>query len=212
MESLSFLIIFWYGVLHAFGPDHLSVIANFSLAKSKKKTFLITVFFALGHGLMLFIFAKILQSIDIPQSVTNYGDLISAAVIIGMGIYLLYMVVTEQIQVREHFHDNKKHTHIYFGKEHEHDKKINTSVFVMGGLMGIGGVRGMLVTLSAVQNAQVTLLMVLMFSLGVMLVFVSFGVLMSYLNRYLSTNIRHMRGAFAIAGISSIIIGTSVLF
>ena len=212
MESLSLLLIFWYGILHAFGPDHLSAIADFSLAKSKKKTLLITISFALGHGLMLFLFAKILQSIHIPQSITNYGDVISAVVIVMMGMYLLFMVFTRQIQLREHLHNNKKHTHIYFGKEHEHDKKMNSSAFALGALMGIGGVRGMLITLSAVQNAEVNLLMVLFFSFGVMLVFVSFGVLISFINQHLLTSTRQVRGAFTIAGSTSVLVGTSMLF
>jgi len=212
MESLSLLLIFWYGILHAFGPDHLSAIADFSLAKSKKKTLLITVSFALGHGLMLFIFATILQSINIPESITNYGDIISAVVIIMMGLYLLYMVFTKQIQLREHIHNHQKHTHIYFGKAHEHDKKMNTSAFTLGALMGIGGVRGMLVTLSAVHNAEVNLLMVVFFSLGVMLIFVSFGVLIGTINHYLLTSTRNLRGAFAIAGSTSVLVGVSILY
>jgi nickel/cobalt transporter (NicO) family protein len=212
MESFSLALVFWYGVLHAFGPDHLSAIANFSLAKSKKKTLLITTSFALGHGLMLFLFAKILQSVNIPQSITNYGDIISAMVIIMMGLYLLYMVFTTRIQLREHFHNNQKHTHIYFGKEHEHDKEMTTSAFTLGALMGIGGVRGMLITLSAVQNTEVNLLMVVFFSLGVMLVFISFGVLIGSINHYILTNTRNARGAFAVVGSTSVIIGTSMLF
>jgi len=212
MESLSLLLIFWYGTLHAFGPDHLSAIADFSLAKSKKKTLLITTSFALGHGLMLFLFAKILQSVNISESITNYGDIISSFVIIMMGLYLLYMVFTKQIQLREHIHNHQRHTHIYFGKKHEHNKKMNTSAFALGALMGIGGVRGMLITFSAVQNAEVNLLMVLFFSLGVMLVFVSFGVLIGSINQYLLKSTRNVRGAFAIAGSASVLVGTSILF
>lgn len=212
MESLSLLLIFWYGILHAFGPDHLSAIADFSLAKSKKKTFLITTSFALGHGLMLFLFAKILQNANIPQSITDYGDTISSIVIIMMGLYLLYMVFTKQIQLREHIHDNQIHTHIYFGKEHEHDKKMNGSAFALGALMGIGGVRGMLITLSAVQSAEVSLLMVLFFSLGVMLIFVSFGVLIGSINHHLLTSTLQVRRAFAIAGSTSVLVGAGMLF
>lgn len=213
MESFSLLLIFWYGILHAFGPDHLSAIANFSLAKCKKKTLLVTSAFAIGHGLMLFVFAKVLQSFNIPAYITDYGDIISAAVIIVMGLYLLYMVTTSQIQLREHIHSNNtRHTHIYFGKEHDHDVNVNRSAFTLGALMGIGGVRGMLITLSAVNNAEVTLLMVLCFSLGVMLVFVCFGVFILSINHYLLTSTRNVRGAFAIAGSASVLIGTSMLF
>jgi len=212
MESFSLLLIFWYGVLHAFGPDHLSVIANFSLGKSKRKTFAITALFALGHGLMLFVFAKILQTVNIPENITNFADLISASVIILMGVYLLYMVFSKKIQLHQHYHNEVKHTHIYFGNEHEHDTQTSSSAFTLGALMGIGGVRGMLITLSAVQHSEVNLLMVLAFSLGVVLVFMCFGLLISTLNRYLLTNTRNVRGAFAIAGSASILIGTSILF
>lgn len=212
MESFSLLLIFWYGILHAFGPDHLSAIADFSLAKSKKKTLLITVSFALGHGLMLFLFARILQSVSIDESITNFADLISAAVIILMGLYLIYMVITKQIQLREHEHHGKTHTHIYFGKAHEHDKKMQSSAFTLGALMGIGGVRGMLVTLSAVHNQEVNLMMVLFFSLGVMLVFVSFGVIVSSVNQRFLRTTQQVRGAFALAGSTSVLVGASILF
>ena len=59
MESLGLLLIFWYGILHAFGADHLTAIADFSIGKNKRKTMLITTMFAIGHGISLFIFAKL---------------------------------------------------------------------------------------------------------------------------------------------------------
>lgn len=212
MQTFSLLLIFWYGILHAFGPDHLTAIADFSLAKSKKKILLITISFALGHGLMLFAFAKILQDINIPESITSYGDTISALVIILMGVYLLYLVFTQQIQLREHFHNQQRHIHIFFGKMHHHQEKMNPSAFTLGALMGIGGVRGMLVTLSAVQNAEVNLWMVVCFSLGVMVVFVSFGVLIGSINHYFMTNTRNVKSVFALAGFTSVFVGLSILF
>ena len=113
------IIIFWYGVLHAFGPDHLTVIADFSIGKSRKKTGLITMLFAVGHGLMLFVFAKLLTAYDIPEDITAYGDLVSAAVIIFMGLYLLGMVMADRIQFHRHMHEGTEHIHIWFGKSHD---------------------------------------------------------------------------------------------
>ena len=101
MENLGLLLIFWYGVLHAFGPDHLTAIADFSIGKSKKKTMTITSLFAIGHGLTLFIFAKILDTYHISESILGYGDLISASVILAMGVYLLYMVYNDRIQLKK---------------------------------------------------------------------------------------------------------------
>lgn len=210
--ELSLLVIFWYGILHAFGPDHLTAIADFSIGKNKKKTLLITLLFAVGHGLSLFIFAKILQHLDISDEILAYGDIISATVIIAMGIYLLFMVATERIQLRTHMHNGEAHTHIWFGKKHDHeDAVVESSSFTMGLLMGAGGVRGMLITLGAVGTGNVNLSMVAAFTAGVMLIFVSFGLVILYVNQNFLGSLKNVRRAFTIAGIISLIVGTNIL-
>jgi ABC-type nickel/cobalt efflux system permease component RcnA len=213
MEHLGLLLIFWYGILHAFGPDHLTAIADFSIGKEKGKTLLITTLFAIGHGLSLFVFAKILQSVEISDVILGYGDMLSASVILAMGFYLLYMVFTDKIHLSKHIHDdNKEHIHIYFGKEHSHDDKIaTTSAFTMGLLMGIGGVRGMLVTLGVLQGQVVDFTLVFAFTLGVMVIFVGFGVFILYINQNLLTSKQNVRRVFATAGVISLVVGSSFL-
>jgi len=205
------LLIFWYGILHAFGPDHLTAIADFSIGKNKQKTLLITALFALGHGLSLFIFAKILQHTELSQEILAYGDIISAIVIISMGIYLLFMVYSHRIQLRKHTHGEKEHIHIWFGKSHEHNGIENSSSFSLGLLMGAGGVRGMLITLGAIQSGVVNFTMVGLFTLGVMLVFLAFGLLILYVNQNFLGNLQNVRRAFAIAGLVSLLVGTNIL-
>lgn len=212
MEYFSLLLIFWYGVLHAFGPDHLSAIADFSIGKNKQKTITITLLFAFGHGLSLLVFAKILEYIDLSQNLLSYADLISASVILFMGVYLLFLVFTNRININKHIHNKKEHLHIYFGKEHNHSKKDITSALSIGILMGIGGVRGMLVTLSLVQNSQVNLIMVLFFTLGVMLIFVCFGAIILYINENLLHSKKNVRRVFFSAGIISLFVGSNILF
>jgi len=211
--ELSLLVIFWYGILHAFGPDHLTAIADFSIGKDKRKTLLITTLFAVGHGVSLFLFAKLLQTISISHEILAYGDIISATVIIAMGVYLLFMVATYRIQLRRHMHDNKEHIHIWFGKSHEHDDDTvaKTSSLTLGLLMGAGGVRGMLVTLGAVQGGTVDFTMVVAFTLGVMLVFGAFGFMMLYVNQNFLGNLTNVRRAFATAGVVSLVVGTNIL-
>lgn len=211
MEHLGLVLIFWYGVLHAFGPDHLSAIADFSIGKNKKKTMLITVFFAIGHGLTLFIFAKLLESYHISDTILGYGDTISSLVILSMGFYLLYMVFSDKIQLSKHFHDGKEHVHIWFGKEHEHTNKDTVSAFTIGALMGIGGVRGMLVTLGLMQGQSVDLVMVMAFALGVMVIFVGFGVVILYINKNLLNSKQNLRRVFATAGIISVVVGSNMI-
>ena len=205
------MLIFWYGILHAFGPDHLTAIADFSIGKNKRKTLLITSFFAIGHGLSLFIFVKILQYTEISDEILAYGDVISAMVIMGMGIYLLFMVVTQRIQLSKHTHEGKEHIHIWFGKSHEHNNAVNGSSFSLGLLMGAGGVRGMLITLGVVQGGVVDLSMVALFTLGVMLVFMIFGMLMYYINKNFLGNIQNVRRAFTTAGLLSVVAGANIL-
>lgn len=209
--ELSLVIIFWYGILHAFGPDHLTVIADFSIGKNQKKTLLITSLFAVGHGLTLFIFAKVLESVHVSDELLAYGDLISALVIIGMGIYLLFMVMTQRIQLRKHIHQNEEHVHIWFGKSHEHSKVDERSSFALGLLMGIGGVRGMLITLGVVAGGTVDLMMVGAFTMGVMLIFIAFGMLILYINQNFLRNLTNVRRAFATAGVISLVVGTNIL-
>lgn len=209
--ELSLLIIFWYGILHAFGPDHLTAIADFSIGKERRKTLLITMLFAIGHGLSLFVFAKILESVNISEDILAYGDIVSATVIMGMGVYLLFMVATNRIHLHTHNHDNREHIHIWFGKKHNHNQVDTSSSFTMGLLMGIGGVRGMLITLGAVQGGAVDFAMVGAFTLGVILIFVSFGLLILYINQNFLNNLQNVRRTFAIAGIISLIVGMNIL-
>ncbi|NPA59872.1 MAG: hypothetical protein GXO30_05345 [Epsilonproteobacteria bacterium] len=213
MHEFGLMIIFWYGILHAFGPDHLTAIADFSIGKDKRKTMIITILFAIGHGLSLFVFAKVLEVFNIREELLGYGDIISSSVIIAMGIYLLYMVFSDKIHLKKHLHDDgKEHIHIYFGKEHTHNETVDrTSTFTMGLLMGAGGVRGMLVTLGAIEAGSIDYSLVLTFTLGVMLVFVSFGVVLMYINDNLLNSKQNVRRVFATAGIISLVVGINMI-
>jgi len=213
MDNFGLLLIFWYGILHAFGPDHLTAIADFSIGKDKKKTMIITILFAIGHGISLFLFAKILEVFNIREELLGYGDIISSSVIIAMGVYLLYMVFADKIHLQKHIHeDGKEHIHIYFGKEHNHNETVDrTSTFTMGLLMGAGGVRGMLVTLGAIEAGSVDYTLVMAFTAGVMLIFVSFGVVLVYINNNFLNSKQNIRRVFATAGIISLVVGTNMI-
>ena len=209
--ELSLFLIFWYGILHAFAPDHLTVIADFSIGKNQRKTLMITSLFALGHGLTLFVFAKLLETMTLSSKLLAYGDTISALVIIAIGVYLLFMVVTHQIQLHKHIHHNQEHIHIWFGKSHKHTTRDTTSSFTLGLLMGIGGVRGMLITLGVVQGGMVDFTMVGAFTLGVMLIFSLFGLLILYINNNFLGNLKNVRRIFTTAGVVSLMVGTNIL-
>lgn len=208
--ALGLIVIFWYGILHAFGPDHLTAIADFSIGKEAKKTFLTVAAFAVGHGIMLFSFAKILQNTPISQEILAYGDMIASGVIISIGVYLLVMVYTNKIHLSSHTHGHKQHVHIWFGDEHKHEPS-TASAFSVGVLMGIGGVRGMLITLGILHGQVVDFSMVLAFIVGVMVVFFSFGLVILWINKDILTTIKNVRRVFAGMGIISILVGGNML-
>ncbi len=209
--EISLLIIFWYGLLHAFGPDHLSAIADFSIGKSKRKTLLITLSFAIGHGLMLFIFAKILESQAISPEILSYADFIASIIIIAMGLYMLLMVYLDRVHLKKHIHNDKEHIHIWFGKEHSHNENSSLSAFSIGTLMGIGGVRGMLITLSLVNSHTIDFMMVLAFVMGAMVVFVGFGMIMLFINKRLLYSKQNVRRVVSVAGGVSLIVGLNMI-
>lgn len=210
--EVGLLIIFWYGVLHAFGPDHLTAIANFSIGKQPKQAMFITLFFALGHGVMLFVFSKVLQYYVVPESITAYGDSVAASVIISIGAYLLYMVYADKIHLRRHEHEGREHIHIYFSHKHEHHSGRNTvSAYTIGMLMGVGGVRSMLVTLGMLEAGRVDLSIVLVFVAGVSLSFAIFGVIVSFINKNMLMSQKQVRRMFTGLAIVSLFVGTNTL-
>lgn len=154
-----------------------------------------------------------MESTSISEDILAYGDIISATVIIAMGLYLLFMVASSRIQLRKHMHENKEHIHIWFGKSHEHDNDAvaKSSSLSLGLLMGAGGVRGMLITLGAVEGGMVDFTMVTAFTLGVMLVFGAFGMVMLYVNENFLGNLTNVRRAFSVAGVISLVVGTNIL-
>ncbi|QBZ82457.1 urease accessory protein UreH [Hydrogenovibrio crunogenus] len=210
MIEYGLFLIFWYGLMHAFAPDHMTAIVNFSIGKQKAKVMMITLGFALGHGVSLYLFSLLLSDLEIPEQVLAYGDVLASLVLILMGMYLLYLVAANQIHIRKHEHHGIEHAHIWFGHEHHHqnaNRKWLSGSAMMGVLMGIGGVRGMLVTLSAVSNDQVSGLMILSFTLGVTLVFAVFGLTIAVFNQKFLQSKKPLRRAVFGAGLISCLVG-----
>jgi len=202
--EFSLLIILYYGILHALGPDHLSAIALFSIGKNKRDTLLLSLLFALGHGFMLYLLALFVEQIA-SDHLLQYGDVISSFVIVMMGTYLVYLALTNKIRVDNHKHDSHTHTHIYYQDAHLHDKSMLLS---LGLLMGVGGIRGMLVTLSVISHQSVGIEMIFAFIVGVSIVFLLFGYLIYLINENLIRSANALRYGILSVGILSIGIGT----
>ncbi len=65
----------------------------------------------------------------------------------------------------------------------------------------------MLITLGAIEAGAVDYKLVFAFTLGVMVVFLSFGVVISYINENLLNSKESVRRVFANSGIISLVVG-----
>lgn len=206
---MELMLFFWYGLLHAFSPDHLSAIADFSIGKNRKKTLLITFLFAVGHGLMLFVFAKVLQYQVIGYGQLKYADTLAALIIALMGAYMIMMVLLNRVHLKRHIHDNSEHIHIWFGKEHKHNQKSNLSAISVGALMGIGGARGVVLVLGI--SSSVSLDIIGAFVAGVTVVFLALGFFISMFNSSFLKSKKNLRAAILGVGGTSMLVGLNML-
>ncbi len=205
--EFSLLIIFYYGILHALGPDHLSAIALFSIGKKKKQALFLSLLFAIGHGVTLYFLALFIRYFA-SDNLLQYGDIISSVVILVMGAYLLYLALSNKLHINYHHHDqneeNQDHVHIYYENEHLHDKGMLVS---LGLLMGVGGLRGMLITLTVIAHQAIGVEMIIAFILGVSFVFILFGYLIYLINSRFIVSNNILRYAVTSVGLLSITIG-----
>lgn len=219
MIEVGLLVVFLYGMLHAFGPDHLTAIADFSIGRNRSRVFKVALGFAIGHGVSLYLFALLLQQFDLSQELLVWGDIAGVSLLIVMGAYLLYLVIADRIHLSVHTHNNHDHIHVWYGKSYEHEhvrsNQNNPRGWLMastiGVLMGIGGARGMLVSLSALSQDAVTPMMVLSFTLGVAIIFLIFGFALMLLNQQLLKSKSMLRTGYAIMGSTSIGVGSILL-
>lgn len=184
-------IVLMYGIIHAFGPDHLSAIALTSVGKSKKEVLIISSFFALSHGIVLFLLAKFLYLIA-GSFILQYADMITWTILFILGLNLIYIGLQDNINLFEYENNIKK-------------TKSRITIIVLGVLMGLGGLRGILVTLGAVSTTTLGFDMIIAFVFGTSIVFIGFGYLMFILNSSTKHNLRFFRKCLLAIGVISIV-------
>jgi len=219
MLETGLLIVFFYGMLHAFGPDHLTAIADFSIGRNRSRVFKVALGFAIGHGVSLYLFALLLQQFNLSEDLLAWGDIAGVSLLILMGAYLLYLVIADRIHLGKHSHDGHEHIHVWYGKSHSHAESQTTDVTkkgwamaaTLGVLMGIGGARGMLVSLAALSEQAVTPMMIVSFTLGVAIIFVVFGFALMLVNQQLMQSQKMLRGGYSVMGLTSIGVGSFLL-
>lgn len=205
---------FSLGLMHALDADHVMAVSTLSVEKpSLKRTLLFSANWALGHGGVLLLSGALLFGLGfaIPEPLQHGAEMMVGVLLIVLGLWCFRQFRKEKINLKTHSHGDVVHTH--WQDDNHTDKPVKEGhkpVFV-GILHGLAGSAPALALIPAVSQGQMTVAMgyLVIFSLGVMISMVAFGLGFGYIQRYLQNHyeriFQYSRSAVALA---SIIIGS----
>jgi ABC-type nickel/cobalt efflux system permease component RcnA len=170
---------FALGLAHAVDPDHIVAVSTL-LCKNPnlRKSLVSATAWGAGHSATLLVVGLLVLAlrVTIPPSVVSIFELAAAVMLIVMGAWVLKPFLTgkhlqaEHKHVHSHTHmdsEGKVQSHVHIHEEgHGH---LHRSVFT-GFLQGLAGSATiMLVTLTTVDSAELGLVFILVFGIGLIL-------------------------------------------
>lgn len=189
--------VFFFGVLHGLGPDHLAAITIFGSQGRNSSPHRLTFFatrFALGHALVIAvagIAAKLGGSLLSPVAEARF-DVAGGLLLVLTGIALILGLATGRLTLHshQHAHDAGQHRHLHFHMLHrtQHRHGHGTFAFVIGAFFALGGFRALL-TIAPIALAPALLQSVLRiaaFTLGIIISMTLYGLVSASAWRNLS--------------------------
>ena len=191
VEILPILMVgFGLGLLHALDADHIMAVSVLSHEKpSFKRTIIQSSHWALGHGGVLLLCGVILfgLGIAIPESLQKTAEMAVGVLLIVLGIMCFKQWRADKLTLDSHSHGEIEHTHWHDNSEEHKTKHKHKPVFV-GMLHGLAGSAPALALIPAVANGQFlqAIVYLFLFSLGVMLAMLFFGLGFAHVQRFLN--------------------------
>ena len=219
------------GFLHGLGADHLMAIAALSVnrgggtqAIALRRPFEVAVRFALGHALLLFVGAAAVLVLgwQIPEIVEQSGERVGGVLLIGMGLFTLWVVASQRLYGHSHEHGHHAahasadhvHWHFHFGRRDAHPSPQAHShgAGVLGAVFAVSGLRALTLLAPALHGQDTPSLMtllylVLIFAVGILLSMSLFGIVLSRVLGFPWIVRTVGRGAAALTAIASIALG-----
>jgi hypothetical protein len=178
-------MIFFAGVLHGLGPDHLAAITAFGAVAGRnfRRITFFSVRFAGGHALVMAAAALAAHfgRTALPLSWERRFDLTAAGVLLLTGVVLLLALATGKISIHAHEHAHAggrhEHLHAHFHHQAEHGHRHGKLAFALGGLFALGGARSLLVIVpvALAATATVSLLRITAFTVGIAASMMAYG-------------------------------------
>lgn len=216
-EVLSLVAIgFTLGLVHALDADHVmavSVLGN--LRPGFGKTLRYCTNWALGHGGVLLVSGLLLfgLGVAIPAQMVQLAEIMVGLFLVSMGLLCFWRFRRERIRLVEHWHGDLQHRHWQVEGDRAHgsgqgsDRLGHTPVMV-GVMHGFAGSAPALALVPVVAHGSLSsaLAYLLLFSLGVVLAMLTFGLgfgaAQSYLNQqsvHLMNRLRHLIALCSVA-------------
>jgi len=102
------------GFLHGLGADHLMAIASLAITPRTGRPgptpFDVAVRFALGHAVLLLAGSALVLLVgwQIPEVVEQTGERVGGLLLIGMGLFTLWIVASDRLYGHSHGHQHDR--------------------------------------------------------------------------------------------------------
>jgi hypothetical protein len=170
--SQAVLLGAWFGLLHAFDPDHLATIGGLALRDKSRTPTSYALRWALGHGTAIAVIALLVLGLKLTRAldVSRYFELVVSLALFAIGTQALLAArrsVRAPLVLRQHAATTGRHVH-FLAPWHLHARSGRTSV-VMGLVHGGAGSAAVLalLPLSRFDSPIASALYLLCFCAGV---------------------------------------------
>ena len=190
-EIVPLLVLgFGLGLMHALDADHVMAVSNLSNQRpGLARTLRFSAHWALGHGAVLLLSGALLFSLGwaLPQALQRAAEVSVGVLLIALGLLCFWQFRQEKIRLVEHRHGDLVHTHLALGQDNEHANNGQHTPVLVGVLHGLAGSAPALALVPAVGQGQlsVALVYLLIFSVGVMLSMLLFGLGFGFMQKTL---------------------------
>ena len=214
MLSIGFAL----GLVHALDADHVMAVSVLSnLRPGFLRTLRYCANWALGHGCILLISGLLLfgLGIGIPDSLVRLAEIMVGVFLIGMGLFCFWRFRRQRISLVEHHHGDLKHRHWQLASDQAHaDSTVGNrqghAPVMVGILHGFAGSAPALALVPVVAHGNIwsALGYLMLFSTGVMLAMLVFGLGFGSAQKYIGQkSVRLMSNLRQVIAFSSVAVG-----
>ena len=185
---------FGLGLLHALDADHVMAVSTMSARDQSggkrpgpREVLGFCAKWAIGHGgvLLLLALALMVFGLQLPESVGWVAEKLVGVILVALGLWLLWNIYSQRIHLHAHTHDGVSHVHLSHEKSAEHTHQ-PVLIGITHGLAGSAPVLALIPALeTSGNNIWFGMSYIVLFSLGVLIAMMVFGVFFGQLQNWL---------------------------